>query len=131
MPISLAHLLHAPASRPWWRRTLALLMAVICVLAFSPTAPKLDIAEGDKVQHILAFACLAACAALSQRRGWAAAAMAAAAMLAFGVFIEFVQWFIPSRSADWHDVVADALGIALGLLTVAVVRRLQPSSPAT
>ena len=39
-----------------------------------------------------------------------------AVLLAYGIGIEIAQSFIPSRDADWHDVVADSVGIALGLL---------------
>ncbi|MFN8892561.1 MAG: VanZ family protein [Betaproteobacteria bacterium] len=37
-------------------------------------------------------------------------------MLAYGVFIELVQSRIPGRAASGWDVLADAAGIALGLL---------------
>ncbi len=38
------------------------------------------------------------------------------ALLAYGVGIELAQSLLPPRSADWRDVLADALGIAVGLL---------------
>ncbi len=120
---SLSSLLNTPALRPWWRAVLVLLMGAVCVLAFMPAPPSLDISGGDKFQHILAFVCLAACAALSLQPGRPAAARVALAMLCFGIFIEWVQSGLPSRSAEWQDVVADAVGIAVGLLVVAQARR--------
>ena len=37
-----------------------------------------------------------------------------AGLLVYGVLIEVLQSFTPSRSGDWHDVVADAVGLAVG-----------------
>jgi VanZ family protein len=107
-----------------------LLMAVTCGFAFAPHAPELKIENGDKFQHILAFGSLASCALLAARRRTRAAWLGVlAGMLAFGVFIELVQVFLPTRSADWQDVVADMLGASLGVLVIAAARRLLPEAP--
>ena len=37
-----------------------------------------------------------------------------AGLLAYGALIEVLQSFTPNRSADWRDLVADAVGLALG-----------------
>ena len=37
-------------------------------------------------------------------------------MLAYGVFLELVQAFVPERSAELKDLFVDAIGIAVGLL---------------
>jgi VanZ family protein len=121
-------LLLTPAARPWWRRLLWLLVLVVCFFAFSPRAPGLDFENADKWQHIAAFAALSACAALARPPGPAGSLRAGAWMGAFGLLIEAVQWFIPNRSADGLDVIADALGIALGLALVALARRRWPAS---
>lgn len=116
-------LLHAPECRRHWRFLLLLLMAVTCGFAFAPHAPELHVDNGDKIQHILAFGSLAGCALLSAGSGQAAWLRVLAAMLAFGVFIEAVQAFLPTRSADWRDVVADAMGAGAGILAVMALRR--------
>jgi VanZ family protein len=124
---SLRTLLHAPNFQRHWRLLLWLLAAVTCGFAFAPHAPELKIENGDKVQHILAFGTLAGCACLalgSQRKAWL---RVMAAMLAFGVFIELVQAFLPTRSADWRDVLADTLGAGVGVLAIAAMRRLVPA----
>jgi len=95
---------------------LALLLVVITWLALSPAPPKTINTGWDKANHALAFASLAFSAvwALWQRpRQWP---VLAAALLAYGVGIEIAQSFLPPREADWHDVLADGVGIALGLL---------------
>ena len=49
-----------------------------------------------------------------------------ALLLGYGGLIEILQMFIPSRSAEWGDVVADAVGIGIGcLLAVALQRAAQ------
>jgi VanZ family protein len=47
-------------------------------------------------------------------------------LLAYGLFIEVVQSWLPSRHADVLDLVADAVGIALGLLLLSRLRRRWP-----
>ena len=123
---SLLSLLHAPHHQPRWRLMLWLLMAVTCAFAFAPQAPELELDHGDKVQHFVAFGCLAGCALLaagSQRHAWL---HVMAGMLAFALFIEAVQAFLPTRSADWRDVVADTIGAGVGVLAIAAARRLLP-----
>lgn len=112
----LPSLFTAPEHRALWRALLALLLAVITWLALSPAPPKTVDTGWDKANHLLAFASLAFTAvwALWQRpRQWGWLVLA---LLAYGVFIEIAQSFLPPREADWHDVVADGVGIALGLL---------------
>lgn len=126
----LRFLLHAPGARPWWWALQLGLMLPVCFLAFSPAAPGLQFENVDKWQHLGAFAALTACCALALAPGRAGMLKAGLAMLAFGVFIELVQVHIPSRSAEWQDVLADALGIVLGLGLVAGARRCWPAGPA-
>ncbi|MEJ6655459.1 MAG: VanZ family protein [Pseudomonas sp.] len=54
-----------------------------------------------------------------------------ALMFAVGVAVEFVQSFHPTRSADIHDIYANSVGVAAGLLVVLVwqclsTRRVMP-----
>jgi VanZ family protein len=51
--------------------------------------------------------------------------LAGAAALAFGLFIELVQWPIPYRSFDLRDWAADAVGVAIGLVAVTAWRLLE------
>jgi VanZ family protein len=97
-----------------WRALLALMLVVISWLAFAPVPFNDGELPLDKARHLLAFAALAWVAA----QGWGRARQAAIAMalLAYGVFIELVQSQVPGRHASTSDVLADALGIVLGLL---------------
>ena len=113
----------SPRHRAAWRWLLVALVLVVAWFAFSP-ATGVDAFENvDKVKHVLAFGCLATTASL----GWTATASArgsiSLSLLLYGAFIEVVQSAIPGRSASWFDLVADAVGIAGGLLTVLLARR--------
>jgi VanZ family protein len=43
-----------------------------------------------------------------------------AALLAYGGLIEILQSLTPYRSAEWADLLADGLGLAIGLLVARV-----------
>lgn len=105
----------APAQRRLWRALLALLLAVITVLALVPAPPERLSTGWDKSNHLLAFGALAFTAVWAcwpQPRRWHCLV---AWLLAYGGGIEVAQSFLPPRSADLADVLADGMGIALGL----------------
>ncbi|MFG6415365.1 VanZ family protein [Roseateles sp. DC23W] len=106
----------APERRPLWRALLLALLLVITWLALAPVPPKTADTGWDKANHLLAFGTLAFVGVWAQwprPRLWGWLVLA---LLAYGVGIEIAQSFVPPREADWQDVVADGLGIALGLL---------------
>jgi VanZ family protein len=112
----------APERRPLWRALLLALLIAITWLALSPVPPETMDTGWDKANHLFAFGSLAFASVWAQwpqprRWGWLVLAL-----LAYGVGIEAAQSFLPPREADWHDVVADGLGIALGLLTALAVK---------
>lgn len=98
-----------------WRAWLGALVAASLWAFLSPAVPPLSGAGGppglDKAGHAGLFAALtvAALGSVSGRR-----ARLALALLAYGALVELVQSFLPLRSADGWDLVADAVGIALG-----------------
>ncbi|MEO8296855.1 MAG: VanZ family protein [Burkholderiales bacterium] len=101
-----------------WRVALALLVGTVLYLALVPHPPKTTDLGWDKLNHLAAFTTLTIVAfrAYGQAR-W----RAAAGLLAFGALIEVLQAVTPSRSSEWADVLADALGIAAGSLLVALL----------
>lgn len=118
-----AALCHDAALRPRWRLLLTVLVATISWLAFSPSHQLPHLPTADKTHHVLAFATLAVVALLAMTPGRQRAAGAALALVAYGGFIEAVQSALPTRSAEWGDVLADVVGIAVGLVLVAAARR--------
>ena len=111
-----------------WRVMLVILFAAITYLALSPAPPKTVTTGWDKSNHALAFAALAFSSvwALWQRpRQWVWLVLA---LVGYGIAIEIAQGLLPPREADWRDVLADSLGIALGLaaawpITASAARR--------
>lgn len=116
MPRFILHFCAAPERRVLWRLLLAALLIVITWLALVPAPPRTLTTGWDKSNHALAFASLAFTAVWAlwqQPRHWPRLVLA---LVAYGIAIEIAQSFLPPREADWHDVVADSMGIALGLL---------------
>lgn len=77
------------------------------------------------VGHALAYAVLAACAVLAQRVPRPVVTFAA--VVAYGAGLEVVQGAMGLRSMQWEDVLANALGAALGTGAAILVRRVRTS----
>jgi VanZ family protein len=108
----------ARAARP----VLALALGLITWLALTPAGPELP-GQTDKLAHAAAFLALAGLTDFAFPRhgfNWAKALP----LLAYGLGIEVIQGFLPHRFASAADWLADALGLALYLLAVPLLRRL-------
>ncbi len=101
------------ARRPWQLLLITLLL-VVSYLALVPTPSHVLDTGWDKLNHSLAFVALAGSAYLGYARAKRSWLLIPLAVLAFGGGIEVVQAFIPSRSADWADLLADAIGVTAG-----------------
>jgi len=84
----------------------------ILVLSLLPSTTPMPTTGWDKTNHLLGFTTLTVLGRLAYPRS--PAWPLALGLLGFGGLIEFLQSFTPTRSAGWTDVVADAIGIALG-----------------
>ena len=89
---------------------------IILVLALLPTTSGLPDTGWDKINHVLAFSVLTilGCRAYPNR----IAAVLLGAIL-YGGLIEVLQSFTPYRSAEWSDLVADAVGVLVGRVLLA------------
>ena len=97
------------------RRTVALVAAVLLsfyvLFAPDPGGPDSDLPGADKLVHLLLFALLAAAA--RWRLGGRPAVLAA--VLAYAALSEVVQGvWLPGRSGDLLDLLADAAGALVG-----------------
>lgn len=103
-------------------------LAISYAVAWAPDPA--DIAKGfsGAWAHIVAAAYLtAALSASHYRHGpWTAVA---AWMMAWGLSIELVQFFLDGRSAQLADVAADAVGIAIGASAYGFWRRRRRRRP--
>jgi VanZ family protein len=98
-----------------WRAIGWLMLAVITVAMAMP-APEVELAidHADKWVHVLAFATLGAWTAQIYPPS-AALLWRGLGLLAFAASTELMQAVIPWRNADSGDLIADAIGVALGL----------------
>jgi VanZ family protein len=88
--------------------------AVATYAAFAPEGVPMPFRVSDIVLHAAAFTYLTAALWFAHHAGgwgWKPAAW----MMAYGVAIEFIQSFEPTRSAEIKDLVVDAVGILAGL----------------
>jgi VanZ family protein len=88
------------------------LLCIVLSMISNPPIP--NVPEGDKFGHFLAYAVLAAWAnwIFRERRGqW----RAALALCLLGVVLEVMQGTLTTyRSMDWHDAIADFVGVLVG-----------------
>lgn len=99
------------------------LAAAVCFISLLATTG-LELPQiatiSDKANHVLAFAVVSFLADYSFPRSRFGLAKIAA-VAAYGLSIEVVQYFIPWREASFLDLVADAVGIAAYALAAPLV----------
>jgi len=105
-------------------RTLRLLfaaaLAAVLLLSLWPLPEPSPLGTGwDKADHVAGFVALG----LLGLPSWPAhRARVLAGLLAYGALIEVLQGFTDYRQGDWHDLLADAIGIGLAALVFAAWR---------
>lgn len=105
-----------------WRLLCVVLVLLVSGLALSPAPPELASTGWDKANHAFAFAVLAFVSWKAWRAG--PAWRHALAWLAYGLLIELLQAQLPPRQGEAADLLADAIGIGLGLALGWARRRL-------
>jgi VanZ family protein len=89
------------------------LVAATVWLSLTPAPPKVDIDQGDKLGHLVAYGGVMYWFCLLYTRMKTRAAYALG-FIALGIAIEFVQGWSGYRSFEVADMVADALGVFAG-----------------
>ena len=109
--------------RTLWR--FAMMISIVAVLYLATTSGPLPVPAmpSDKANHLIAFLELT----LLMRLGWPhlKSYYLISLLLGFGMLIELVQATLPYRDFSLADVVADAAGIAIGLLIWPGLRKLR------
>lgn len=100
--------------RPLAAAAFAVGALTVAVLSLLPQELMPNVDVGDKIQHLTAYLCLALVGgtAFPGRRQQLAVGLG---LFAFGIGIEFIQAFVPGRFASVGDVVANTIGVVLGL----------------
>lgn len=99
--------------------------SLLAVIYFSLT-PRLelpyDFSFADKVCHIISYLWLAALPffAFSTFKAFLSASMG---MFLLGICLEIVQCYIPGRSFSFGDIVADGIGVVLGMWLASMFRQ--------
>jgi VanZ family protein len=127
VPVKMDMKMMAQTVRIWFFTFTRVLLSVAVLFVFYkatvPCVVEPQLPFKDKILHALAFFVLYFLADLSfpSRRHlpgklfW---------LLGYGIFIELVQFFLPWRSTELMDVVADGFGIVCCLVMMTSVRRL-------
>lgn len=117
----------------WWSLGAALLLAIAALSLLPIRGPDLDVPNSDKLNHAFAYIVLTLYFGQLVGAGWRRRGAVVLGLLAYGIGIEALQALLPSRSAELADVVANLVGIGIGLallpsaagrLLLAVERRL-------
>jgi VanZ family protein len=113
-----------PARREaWWRALFWLAVVAGVVLALWPQPDSEPwFPQSDKVKHALSFAVLVGLGVRGGYRRWWSLV---AGLLLLGGAIEVAQSFTATRSAEWLDWFADAIGIAIGWIGTSIEARSQ------
>lgn len=94
---------------------IAFFAALIVIEYLATTTREIEMVSHswDKLNHLAAFAVLYVL--LSGGYGGLGIRMRIVGLMLFALQIEIVQSFIPGREFSFADIVADALGVALGM----------------
>ncbi|MBM3746089.1 MAG: VanZ family protein [Acidobacteria bacterium] len=103
---------------PGWRAALwglwLCLAGVVSILSLLPGWMAPQPPGGAPTAHFVAYAGLAAIAAAAFRP-FRAACLAILSVACLGVLLEVFQIWIPGRTFEWSDILADWLGVMAGM----------------
>jgi VanZ family protein len=119
----------SPVAMRRWRWLLAALAVTVTWLALSPTPPEGFDTGWDKLNHAGAFAVLTVVATFALPRSRWCFWLLLGGLLCFGGAIEIAQSFTPARNAEWADLLADAVGMAAGVLATMLFTRIVSREP--
>ncbi len=90
-------------------------------LSVTPSPPKVDFENSDKVGHLLAYGGLMFWFCQLYRNSWTRLAYAAG-FIGMGIALEFVQRALGYRSFEVADMIADGLGVLAGWAVALALR---------
>lgn len=118
---------HDGRLKSFCRTGFAVCILIVCVLSLLPEDEVPDVAFSDKVHHLIAYAVIAALGMLGYRGPRAAVAVVIGS-IALGGLLEIGQGYVPGRYADMLDFVANAAGVAVGLILARLAASVWPLS---
>jgi VanZ family protein len=112
---SIQRLLFGSRARRLWAAVLGLLVGFTLFKALSPPEQAIVTLGWDKADHLAAFAAIAGVGVIALHGVAGGRWWLGSGLLLLGALIEVAQLYVPGRSSDWQDLLADAGGIAIGL----------------
>lgn len=119
-----------------WTLSGSLLVASVALSLVPDPEVLYELDLSDIALHVLGYSALTGSCLLAavwrpgrRRGGFPGAGVAiVVGALALGLALELAQGFVPSRSADWRDALANALGITLAWIGWRLIRGLSVGS---
>ena len=116
----------SPPKHPIRRSVLALWIASVAMVIYLSLLPSLEIPydfiDADKIVHLLAYLWLSALPFFAFPVSKAALA-GALGMVPLGIGLEFAQHYIPGRCFSVADLVANCLGVMMGIWLARLIKR--------
>ena len=112
-------MIHETPALRWlrlWLTTGWVLIAAVVYLSLAPAPPELDLPQGDKFGHVLAYAVLMFWF-IQIYDGRRIRMGLAAGFVTLGIVLEVLQGFTGYRTFDVHDMAANMGGVALGWMS--------------
>jgi len=108
--------------RSHWLLAFWICATVVLVLSLAPATELTPTTGWDKSNHALAFSVLAilGCLAYSTR-----IQIVLVGLVLYGGFIEILQSLTPYHLAEWGDLVADIIGVAIGHGLLSLFQRIK------
>lgn len=98
----------------WIKISLILVVSGIVYLSLKPPSGGVEIKINDKVGHLIAYSVLTINAGLLfPRNKWVFAALCS---FFLSCMLEYLQGFVPGRTVDWKDLIANLTGVVIGLV---------------
>jgi VanZ family protein len=122
------------AGRKWW--WLPISWAILLFIASSipgTSYPEISFQYADKIVHMVIYGTLGGLLAMAARmtRPWGSLMIwlfAIGLATVYGGTDELHQWFVPNRSADLRDLLADTIGAAMGAAVALLLMRRRTST---
>lgn len=102
--------------------------SIALIFALKPQALQLGFEGSDKLLHLLAFMCLTFIPVMACKT-MRSILLCAMCVMTIGIGIEMAQTYIPSRQAEFMDIVFNTLGVSVGIVMAMTLKRAQQIIP--
>ncbi|MFA6143999.1 MAG: VanZ family protein [Sulfurimonas sp.] len=113
-----------------YRISFFITLIAVSTLAFLPNYSALPsiVSISDLINHGVAFTVLTILYCFSYTHSTQRVLFS---LFSYALFIEFVQAFLPTRCASLEDVIADSVGLLIGMVLSIRIKKLRSSTGAT